>query len=137
MIHEEVMSFHLITLFFSKIFCSFQCTRLYIFGQFYFKKYFIYLILERGKERERDREKHQCVVAPPMPPTGDLAGNPNTCPDWESNLCFTGWSSVHWATPARVLFGQFYTWVFYSFCWYKWNRFLNFTFAFLIIIVWK
>ena len=50
-------------------------------------KGFIYLFLERreGKEREREREKHQCVVASHMPPTRDLAHNPGTCPDWESN----------------------------------------------------
>ena len=30
------------------------------------------------------REKHQCVVASHMPPTGDLARNPGMCPDWES-----------------------------------------------------
>ena len=31
------------------------------------------------------RGKHQCVVASRAPPTGDLACNPGTCPDWESN----------------------------------------------------
>ena len=30
-------------------------------------------------------EKHQCVVAPHMSPTGDLAHNPGMCPDWELN----------------------------------------------------
>ena len=48
-----------------------------------FFKDFIYLFLERGEGRER--EKHQCVVASPVPPTGDLACNPGMCPDWESN----------------------------------------------------
>ena len=47
---------------------------------------FIYLFLERGREREREGENHQCVVASHMPPTGDLAHNPGMCPDWESNL---------------------------------------------------
>ena len=48
---------------------------------------FIYLFLERwGREGEREGEKHQCVVASLVPPTGDLAGNPGMCPDWESNL---------------------------------------------------
>ena len=45
----------------------------------HFKKYFIYLFLERGREGERG-EKHQCVVASHMPPTGDLAPNPGVCP---------------------------------------------------------
>ena len=30
-------------------------------------------------------EKHQCVVASHMSPTGDLAHNPGMCPDWELN----------------------------------------------------
>ena len=34
---------------------------------------------------EREGEKHQCVVASPVAPTGDLARNPGMCPDWESN----------------------------------------------------
>ena len=36
-------------------------------------KKFIYLFLERGEEREREGEKHQCAVAscvPPPPPLG-------------------------------------------------------------------
>ena len=33
---------------------------------------------------ERNREKHQCVVAFNVPPTGDLAHNPGMCPAWES-----------------------------------------------------
>ena len=36
--------------------------------------------------RERKGEKHQCVAASHVPPTGDLACNPVMCPDWESNL---------------------------------------------------
>ena len=57
----------------------------------YFLKDFIYLFIyllifrERGKEEEREGEKHQCVVASHMPPTRDLAHNPGMGPDWESN----------------------------------------------------
>ena len=40
---------------------------------------------ERGREGEREREKHQCVVASHVPPSGDLACNPGMCPDWELN----------------------------------------------------
>ena len=50
---------------------------------FLFKKYFIYLFLERGREAVREGEKHHCVVASSTPPTGDLACNPGMCPDWE------------------------------------------------------
>ena len=53
---------------------------------------FVYLFLkilftyrERGREGERDGEKHQCVVASHVPSTGDLAPNPGMCPNWELN----------------------------------------------------
>ena len=34
---------------------------------------------------EREGEKHQCVVAFHVSPTGDLACNPSICPNWELN----------------------------------------------------
>ena len=37
------------------------------------------------REGEKEGEKHQCVVAPRVPPAGDLTCNPGMCPDWESN----------------------------------------------------
>ena len=49
----------------------------------FWKKIFIILFLERGREGERG-EKHQCVVASCAAPTEDLARNPGTCPDWAS-----------------------------------------------------
>ena len=51
----------------------------------HFFKDFIYLFLERQERREKEEEKHQCVVASCMPPTRDLAHNPGMCSDWESN----------------------------------------------------
>ena len=56
-----------------------------LFSLSFYEKDFIYLFLERGRERERKGEKHQCVVASHAPHTGDLACNPGMCPDWESN----------------------------------------------------
>ena len=50
----------------------------------FFKKDFIYLFLEMGREGESEGEKHQCVVASQAPSTGDQAHNPGLCPDWES-----------------------------------------------------
>ena len=47
-----------------------------IINDVYFFKDFIYLFLERGREGEREGEKHQCVVATHTPFTGDLAHNP-------------------------------------------------------------
>ena len=51
----------------------------------YIFKDFIYLSLERGREGDREGEKHQCVVASHAPCTAGLACNPGMCPDWESN----------------------------------------------------
>ena len=57
----------------------------------FLKKDFIYLFLERGREREREGEKHQCVVASHMLPlgtwpttqacalTGNRTGDPLLC----------------------------------------------------------
>ena len=46
----------------------------------------IYLFLERGEGREKEGEKHQCVLASQVvAPTRDLACNPGMCPDWELN----------------------------------------------------
>ena len=50
-----------------------------------FFTYFICLYLERGEGREKEGEKRQCVAASQAPPTGDLAHNPDMCPDWVSN----------------------------------------------------
>ena len=50
-----------------------------------FKDFHLFIFRERGLEREREGQKHQCVVASHVAPTGDLACNPGICPDWESN----------------------------------------------------
>ena len=58
---------------------------------FIFLKDFIYLLLETGEGREKERERHinvweiHWLVASHMPPTGNLAHNPGMCPDRESN----------------------------------------------------
>ena len=59
---------------------------IYNYHFFLFLKGFIYLSLERGRQGEREGEKHQCVVASRTSTTADLACNPGMCPDWESNL---------------------------------------------------
>ena len=51
----------------------------------HFKKYF-YLFLERGEGKEKERERNTNVWLPlTCPPTGDLARNPDMCPDRELN----------------------------------------------------
>ena len=50
----------------------------------FLKILFIYF-LERGKGREKDRERNSNVWLPHAPHTGDLAHNPGMCPEWESN----------------------------------------------------
>ena len=70
-----------------------------------FFKDFIYLFLERGREGEREGEKHRSVVASCTPHTGDLACNPGM---WRrlgiepATLWFTGRHSIHWVTPAMA-----------------------------------
>ena len=58
-----------------------------------FKDLCLFIFRERAREGERGGEISVCVGnsivclshAPRTPPTGDLAGNPGMCPDWESN----------------------------------------------------
>ena len=60
--------------------------------EFFFKILFIFR--ERGREEEREEEKHQCVVVSHMAPTGDLACNPGVCPELVT-LWFEGRHSIH------------------------------------------
>ena len=55
-----------------------------------FFKDFIDLFLERGEGKEKEGEKHQCVLASHMSSTGDLVHNPGMGPDWESNQWLFG-----------------------------------------------
>ena len=73
---------------------------------FFFKGLFIYLFIfrERGKEGEREGEKHHCVVCLTRPPLGTwtprLGMEPVT--PW-----LNVWPSVHWNTPIRAKFNDF------------------------------
>ena len=51
----------------------------------FFSKDFMYLFLERGREGEREGEKHRCVVIFRAPTTEEQAHSPGMCPDWERN----------------------------------------------------
>ena len=48
---------------------------------FYFLKFYLLIFRERGREEEREGEKHQCVVVSHTAPTGGLARSPGMCPD--------------------------------------------------------
>ena len=43
------------------------------YSSLFFKGFYLFIFRERGREGEREGEKHQCVVASPVPPTGALA----------------------------------------------------------------
>ena len=81
---ETRFLFSLYFLIFAKV-CILSTYYVQMFSfSFFFKILFIYF-RQRGREGEREGEKHQCVVASSMPLIGDLAHNPGVCPDWESN----------------------------------------------------
>ena len=48
-------------------------------------RFYLFIYLERGEGREKEGEKHQCVVASHVPPSGGLVCNPGKCPDWKLN----------------------------------------------------
>ena len=51
---------------------------------YFLKDFYVFLFLERGDGKEKERNINVCLpLACPL--LGDLARNPGTCPDWESN----------------------------------------------------
>ena len=58
-----------------------ECSKYPIFK----KILFIFIFKERGREGEKEGEKHQCAGVSCAPPSRDLAHNPGMCPDWESD----------------------------------------------------
>ena len=56
------------------------------FFLFLFLRFHLFIYFFRAGKGRRKVEKHQCVVASCMSPTGELAHNPGMCPDWELNL---------------------------------------------------
>ena len=71
------------------VLCTLKGKYNYGFGIYFlfFKRFYLSISRQRGREGEREGKKHRCVVASYTPPTGDLAHNPGMSPDWESNPC--------------------------------------------------
>ena len=74
-----------------------------------FLKKILFICRERGREGEKEGEKHWCVRDTLIScllhtPTGDLACNPAHAltGNWMATFWFTGQCSIHWATPARA-----------------------------------
>ena len=60
-------------------------------------RFYLFIFRESGREGERE-EKHQCVVASQVPPTGDLVCNPGMRPYWESNRQLFGYQACTQST---------------------------------------
>ena len=73
----------------------------------YFFQFRFFYFRERGREGEREGEKHQCVVASHVPSTRDLACNPGMCPRLgikPATIRFSDQHSIYWATSVRAIF---------------------------------
>ena len=87
-------------------------SKLHFFFLFFKKRFYLFITRERGKEREREGEKHQCVVVSHTPPTGDPARNPGMCPDQEPNWWPPGFQASSQSTEPhqpRLSFILLYT----------------------------
>ena len=77
----------------------------------FLKRFYLFIFRGRGKEGEREGEKHRCVREISM--CGWLLHTPNWGPGlqprhmpWRgielATFWSAGWCSIHWATPARA-----------------------------------
>ena len=81
--------------------------------------YLLFIYFYRGEGERREGEKHQCVVASCGPPSGVLVYNLGMCPSLgtePTTLWFTGRHSIHWATPARAKYLEWYLNINNNFC---------------------
>ena len=86
--------------------CFFPMFLLIPFFLLFFKG-FIYLFLERGEGREKERERNICVWLPlTWPPLGSWPTT-QACAltgSWAGNPLIRSLHSIHWAIPARAVF---------------------------------
>ena len=77
---------------------------------FYFFNLYLFIFSQRGREGEREGEKHQCLVASCKPHTGKPGLQPRHVPQLGIELAtiwFAGQRSIHRATPAGVYLPNF------------------------------
>ena len=48
----------------------------------FFKRFYLFIFREKGREGEKEGEKHQCVIVSQALPTGYLAHNLGMDPNW-------------------------------------------------------
>ena len=79
-----------------------------LFSFVFFKRFYLF-VLERGREGEKEGEKHQCGLVSHVPLVGDLACNPGMCLDWESNQPpFGSWAGTPSTEPHQPGLGHFF-----------------------------
>ena len=50
--------------------------------QDFLERFYLLIFIEEGSEGIREVEKHQCMVASHVAPSGDAARSPGMCHDW-------------------------------------------------------
>ena len=89
---------------------------------FFFLIFYLFTFSKRGREGEREGEKHQCERDTSI---GYLSHNPNWGPSpqprhvpWSgiepATFWFTGWHSIHWATPARAQYSPLMQYIYWG-----------------------
>ena len=61
----------------------------------FFLRFYLFIFTQRRREGEREGEKHQCVVASCMPPTGDPVSYTHLTLPTKQVQCRSRWSPYH------------------------------------------